>query len=92
MNIPTPNHLREQEEHDIECDKYKDDIIQQTIKYISDPVSFIHDNVMDFEPWDNKGNFNKAFETRDFYELGRGLFFQIISMAEQQATEDVETN
>lgn len=88
--MATPNHLREQEEHDIECDKYQADIEQRVAELLADPVTLIHDNVMDFEPWDYKENFVKAFRTEDFTDLGRQLYIRMVDMAIEQATEDVE--
>ena len=92
MNKPmaTPNHLREQEQHDIECDKYHAEIDKRTTELLIDPVALIHDNVMDFEPWDNKYNFVEAFRTEDFTELGRQLYIRMMFLAGEQATEDVE--
>ena len=88
--MATPNHLREQEEHDIQQEQYQDEIEKKTLEYLADPITLFRDNVQDFEPWINPKSFAEAVRTNDFTEMGRQLFLRIFEMAKQQATEDAE--
>lgn len=88
--IVSPNHLREQEEHDIQQEQYQDAIEKKMLEYLADPITLFRDNVQDFEPWVNADEFSEAVRTSDLAEIGYQLYRRMVQMAKQQVTEDAE--